>query len=65
MTTNTINFIIPGLYEHKELNSNLSLKKDNNIFIGGEAIDIDGECGGYNIEFAFLSGIKIGRFFNE
>ena len=23
MTTNTINFIIPGLYEHKELNSNL------------------------------------------
>lgn len=48
-----------------ELNSNLSLKKDNNIYIAGETIDIDGECGGYNIEFAFLSGIKIGRFFNE
>ena len=68
---------IKGLYDFKnsqvtsggvsleELNSNLSLKKDNNIFIGGETIDIDGECGGYNIEFAFLSGIKIGRFFNE
>ena len=68
---------IKGLYDFKnsqvtsggvlleELNSNLSLKKDNNIFIGGETIDIDGECGGYNIEFAFLSGIKIGRFINE
>ena len=51
--------------EFSSLNSNLSLKKDNNIFIGGETIDIDGECGGYNIEFAFLSGIQIGRFFNE
>ena len=68
---------IKGLYDFKnsqvtsggvkleELNSNLSLKKDNNIFVGGETIDIDGECGGYNIEFAFLSGIKIGRFINE
>ena len=68
---------IKGLYDFKnsqvtsggvaleELNSNLSLKKDNNIYIGGETIDIDGECGGYNIEFAFLSGIKIGRFINE
>lgn len=45
----------------KELNNNLSLKKDNNIYIGGETIDIDGECGGYNIEFALLSGIKIGK----
>lgn len=68
---------IRGLYDFKnsqvtcggvkveDLNSNLSLKNDNNIFIGGETIDIDGECGGYNIEFAFLSGIKIGRSFNE
>jgi predicted flavoprotein YhiN len=68
---------IKGLYDFKnsqvtcggvklnELNFNLSLKKDNNIYIAGETIDIDGECGGYNIEFAFLSGIQIGRFFNE
>ena len=68
---------IKGLYDFKnsqvtsggvsleELNFNLSLKKDNNIYLGGETIDIDGECGGYNIEFAFLSGIQIGRFFNE
>ncbi len=45
----------------KEINSNLSLKNDPNIFVGGEEIDIDGICGGYNIEYAFLCGIKIGE----
>lgn len=44
-----------------DINPNLSLKKDNNIFVGGEEIDIDGLCGGYNIEFAFLCGIKVGE----
>lgn len=44
----------------KALNDDLSLIKDNNIYLGGETIDIDGECGGYNIEFALLSGIRIG-----
>lgn len=44
-----------------EINLNLSLKNDPNIFVGGEEIDIDGICGGYNIEFAFLCGIKIGE----
>ena len=44
-----------------ELNDNFSLKKDNNIYVGGEMIDIDGECGGYNIGIAFLSGLYIGE----
>ena len=38
-----------------------ALKKDNNIYVGGEMIDIDGECGGYNIGIAFLSGLYIGE----
>ena len=44
-----------------EINLDLSLKSDNNVYLGGEMIDIDGECGGYNIEFALLSGIRIGN----
>lgn len=64
---------IKGLYEFKnsqvtsggisldEINSSFSLKKDPNIFVGGEMIDIDGECGGYNIAFALLSGLYIGE----
>ena len=66
-------FEVKDLYEFKnsqvtsggiainELNDNFSLKKDNNIYVGGEMIDIDGECGGYNIGIAFLSGLYIGE----
>jgi len=31
------------------------------LYICGEAIDIDGECGGYNLQFAFSSGIIAGE----
>ena len=27
------------------------------LYIVGETLDIDGECGGYNLTFAFISGI--------
>lgn len=32
-----------------------------NLFICGEAIDIDGDCGGFNLQFAFASGIIAGE----
>ncbi len=32
-----------------------------NLFICGEAVDIDGDCGGYNLQFAFASGIIAGE----
>ncbi len=35
--------------------------KIKNLFICGEAIDIDGDCGGYNLQFAFASGIIAGE----
>ncbi|MBR1732036.1 MAG: aminoacetone oxidase family FAD-binding enzyme, partial [Ruminococcus sp.] len=35
--------------------------KIKNLFICGEAIDIDGDCGGYNLQFAFSSGIIAGE----
>ncbi len=67
------NFIIPikGVYDFEfaqvsnggillsEINPNLSLKKDNNIYVGGEIIDVDALCGGYNLMFAFSSAIAI------
>ena len=37
-----------------------SLKQDN-LYIIGELLDIYGECGGYNLTFAWLSGILAGR----
>lgn len=72
-TIKDLRFEIRGIYDFKnsqvtsggvnlsQINSNLSLKTDNRIFLGGELIDIDGDCGGYNIGFALCSGYLIGK----
>ncbi len=39
-----------------EVNDDLELKKYKNIFVAGELLDVDGDCGGYNLHFAFASG---------
>lgn len=31
------------------------------LYIVGEALDVDGDCGGYNLTFAFISGIVCAR----
>ena len=36
-------------------------KKVKGLYICGEAADVDGDCGGYNLQFAFSSGIMAGR----
>lgn len=36
-------------------------KKQKNLWICGEAVDLCGECGGYNLHFAFASGIIAGE----
>ena len=33
----------------------------SNLYIIGELLDVDGDCGGYNLGFAWLSGIKCGK----
>lgn len=48
-----------GGIETKELNDDLSLKKYPDFYAGGELVDADGVCGGYNLMFAFISGIII------
>lgn len=39
-----------------EIDENLQLKKYPGIYVCGEALDVDGDCGGYNLHFAFASG---------
>ena len=36
-----------------------------NFYIVGEALDVDGDCGGYNLTFAFISGILSARAIKE
>ena len=33
-----------------------------NLFLTGEILNVDGDCGGYNLTFAFLSGIKAAKY---
>lgn len=46
----------------REINPNtMESKKIKNLYFAGELLDVDGDCGGYNLSFAFLSGIKAGK----
>ena len=35
--------------------------KENGLYIIGELVDVDGECGGFNLGFAWISGYLAGR----
>ena len=41
-----------------EVDENLMSKREKNVYIIGELLDIDGPCGGYNLTWAFASAIK-------
>lgn len=49
-----------------EININtMESKFQKGLYIIGELLDVDGECGGYNLGFAWLSGILAGRDIKE
>ena len=39
----------------KEVNQNLESKKTKGLYFAGEILDVDGECGGYNLQWAYSS----------
>lgn len=39
-----------------ELDETLMSRKQNDLYLIGELVDVDGECGGYNLQWAFSSG---------
>ncbi|MGN1023659.1 MAG: NAD(P)/FAD-dependent oxidoreductase, partial [Lachnospiraceae bacterium] len=39
----------------------LASKRIPGLFFAGEILDLDGICGGYNLTFAFSSGLRAGR----
>ena len=48
-----------------EVNEDLSLRKLPNVYVIGEALDIDGICGGYNLANAFITGYIVGSSLND
>ena len=51
--------VVSGGVNIDEVNEDLSLKRDSRIYLGGEVLDCDGMCGGYNLQFAFSCAFVI------
>lgn len=49
----------------KEVDDTLQLRKYPGIYVCGEALDVDGDCGGYNLHFAFASGVHVAKAIKE
>lgn len=53
--------ITAGGIDTKELKSTLESNIVDNLYFIGDVIDVDAACGGFNLSFAFISGIKAGE----
>ena len=49
-----------GVARNEIIQSTLQSKFVENLSFAGEIIDVDGPCGGYNIQWAFSSGFLAG-----
>lgn len=52
--------VTAGGVDLSEINDTFESKLHPNLYIIGEVLDVDGICGGYNLHFAWGSGIKAG-----
>ena len=50
-----------GIRETEFSFDTLESKRCKNLFAAGEILDVDGDCGGFNLQFAFASGLIAGE----
>ena len=50
-----------GGIDMKEVTDELESVKMPGVFLAGEMLDVDGRCGGYNLQWAWTSGYIAGR----
>ena len=48
--------VTKGGINMNEVTDELESKIVKNLFFAGEVLDVDGDCGGYNLQWAFTSG---------
>ena len=48
-----------------EVSLNMESKKVENLYFAGEILDVDGECGGYNLQWAFSSAMAVANAINH
>lgn len=54
--------VCAGGVDVRELDAkNLMSQKVKNLYFCGEVLDIDGDCGGFNLHFAWASGYLVGQ----
>ncbi len=53
--------VCSGGVSTKELSNSLESKLQPGIFFAGEVVDVDGPCGGYNLQWAWSSGAVAGK----
>ena len=44
-----------------DIDNNFQSKKETNVYLIGELLDIDGLCGGYNLRYALSSSMKLAK----
>lgn len=61
--TGTLGFdyaqVTRGGIDMSGIKDNLESKFADNLFFAGEVLDVDGDCGGYNLQWAFTSGMAV------
>ena len=53
--------VCAGGVKFSSVNSSLEAKKIPHLYFVGEVLDVDGDCGGYNLGFAWMSGMIVGK----
>ena len=53
--------VTKGGVDMREVDENLRSKFCENLYFTGEILDCDGECGGYNLQWAFSSAVTVAR----
>ncbi len=54
------NQVFSGGVRLSDLDENLQHKRIKNLYFCGEVCDVDGQCGGYNLQWAWTSGYIVG-----
>lgn len=52
--------VCAGGVDTKEITGNMESKKMQGVYFAGEIMDVDGKCGGYNLQWAWSSGYLAG-----
>ena len=54
--------ICAGGLSMQEINAHFAMKKCPSVYVVGELLDVDGICGGYNLQWAWTSGYLAGQY---